>query len=70
VQPAGVSDLNRTVHKTSRSLDILYDHRDPLNSLNIAASDAVPMFQGQVEKDCPTVAQRSANTKPAIFAGI
>ncbi|HEV7944027.1 MAG TPA: DNA sulfur modification protein DndB [Solirubrobacteraceae bacterium] len=49
------SDLNRTVHKTSRSLDILYDHRDPLNSLTIAMSDAVP-----VEKDRPTVAQKSA----------
>lgn len=54
------SDLNRTVHKTSRSLDILYDHRDPLNSLTIAVSDTVPMFQGRVEKDRPTVAQRSA----------
>ena len=54
------SDLNRTVHKTSRSLDILYDHRDPLNSLTIAVSDAVPMFQGRVEKDRPTVAQKSA----------
>lgn len=54
------SDLNRTVHKTSRSLDILYDHRDPLNSLTIAVSDAVPIFQGRVEKDRPTVAQKSA----------
>lgn len=54
------SDLNRTVHKTSRSLDILYDHRDPLNSLTIAVADAVPVFQGRVEKDRPTVAQRSA----------
>jgi len=41
-------------------LDILYDHRDPLNSLTIALSDTVPMFQGRVEKDRPTVAQRSA----------
>jgi DNA sulfur modification protein DndB len=54
------SDLNRTVHKTSRSLDILYDHRDPLNSLTIAVSDAVPVFKGRVEKDRPTVAQKSA----------
>ena len=54
------SDLNRTVHKTSRSLDILYDHRDPLNSLTIAVGDAVPAFQGRVEKDRPSVAQRSA----------
>lgn len=54
------SDLNRTVHKTSRSLDILYDHRDPLNAVTISVSDAVPMFMGRVEKDRPTVAQKSA----------
>ena len=51
------SDLNRTVHKTSRSLDILYDHRDPLNAVTIAVSDAVPMFMGRVEKDRPTVTE-------------
>lgn len=54
------SDLNRTVHKTSRSLDILYDHRDPTNQLTIGVADAVPLFQGRVEKDRVSVAQRSA----------
>jgi len=54
------SDLNRTVHKTSRSLDILYDHRDPMNQLTLAVADAVPLFQGRVEKDRVSVAQRSA----------
>ncbi len=54
------SDLNRTVHKTSRSLDILYDHRDPLNALTIAVSDAVPVFKDRVEKDRVSVAQKSA----------
>lgn len=53
------SDLNRTVHKTSRSLDILYDHRDPMNRIAIAIADAVPVFQGRVEKDRVSVAQRS-----------
>ncbi|MDX6670641.1 MAG: sulfur modification protein DndB [Solirubrobacteraceae bacterium] len=53
------SDLNRTVHKTSRSLDILYDHRDPMNRIAIAVADAVPVFQGRVEKDRVSVAQRS-----------
>src|SRR5690606_2094458 len=27
------SDLNRTVQKTSRSLDILFDHRSPINRI-------------------------------------
>ncbi len=54
------SDLNRTVHKTSRSLDILYDHRDPVNPLTIAVADNVPVFRGRVEKDRVSVAQRSA----------
>ena len=53
------SDLNRTVHKTSRSLDILYDHRDPMNKIAIAVADAVPIFRGRVEKDRVSVAQRS-----------
>jgi DNA sulfur modification protein DndB len=53
------SDLNRTVHKTSRSLDILYDHRDPMNRITIAIADAVPIFNGRVEKDRVSVAQRS-----------
>lgn len=54
------SDLNRTVHKTSRSLDILYDHRDPMNRITIDVADAVPIFQGRVEKDRVSVAQRSS----------
>lgn len=53
------SDLNRTVHKTSRSLDILYDHRDPMNQIAVAVADAVPVFQNRVEKDRVSVAQRS-----------
>ena len=32
------SDLNRTVQKTSRSLDILYDHRDPMNRVTLGVS--------------------------------
>jgi DNA sulfur modification protein DndB len=54
------SDLNRTVHKTSRSLDILYDHRDPMNRVTQGVADRVPLFRGRVEKDRVSVAQRSA----------
>ena len=38
------SDLNRTVHKTSKSLDILYDHRLPINQI----SKDSPVFGGDV----------------------
>lgn len=53
------SDLNRTVRKTSRSLDILYDHRDPMNRITLSVADAVPLFQGKVEKDKVSLAMRS-----------
>jgi DNA sulfur modification protein DndB len=54
------SDLNRTVQKTSRSLDILYDHRDPMNSLTLEVGERVPVFRGRVEKDRVSLSARSA----------
>jgi DNA sulfur modification protein DndB len=54
------SDLNRTVQKTSRSLDILYDHRDPMNSLTLEVGEKVPVFRGRVEKDQVSLSARSA----------
>lgn len=53
------SDLNRTVQKTSRSLDILYDHRDPVNQVVLAVTGAVPLFHGRVDKDRVSLAARS-----------
>jgi DNA sulfur modification protein DndB len=53
------SDLNRTVQKTSRSLDILYDHRDPMNQVALAVAGAVPLFHGRVEKDTVSLAVKS-----------
>lgn len=54
------SDLNRTVQKTSRSLDILYDHRDPMNEITMDVLGAVPVFKGRVEKEAVSLAARSA----------
>ena len=54
------SDLNRTVQKTSRSLNIMYDHRDPLNELTLALEPRVPILRGKVEKDSQSLAVRSA----------
>jgi DNA sulfur modification protein DndB len=53
------SDLNRTVQKTSRSLDILYDHRDPMNRVTIAVSHGADVFKNRVEKDAVSLAVKS-----------
>jgi len=53
------SDLNRTVQKTSRSLDILYDHDDPLNGIVKSVAQRVELFRGRVEKDKTSLAVRS-----------
>ena len=53
------SDLNRTVQKTSRSLDILYDHDDPLNGVVKTVAARVPLFSGRVEKNATSLAVRS-----------
>lgn len=53
------SDLNRFAHKTSRSMDILYDHRDNLSALTMEVSEAVPVFRGMVDKEKTSVPLRS-----------
>jgi DNA sulfur modification protein DndB len=54
------SDLNRTVQRTPRSLNIMYDHRDPLNEITLMLESRVPLLQGRVEKDMQSIAVRSA----------
>lgn len=53
------SDLNRTVQKTSRSLDILFDHRVPLNRITNACVDRVRLFKGKTDKERVSLARRS-----------
>ena len=53
------SDLNRTVQKTSRSLDILYDHDDPMTGVVKYVAQQVPLFKGRVEKNQTSLAVRS-----------
>ena len=53
------SDLNRTVQKTSRSLDILYDHADPMTGVVKYVAQQVPLFKGRVEKNQTSLAVRS-----------
>jgi len=53
------SDLNRTVQKTSRSLDILYDHDDPMTGVVKYVAQQVPLFKNRVEKNQTSLAVRS-----------
>ncbi len=57
------SDLNRFAHKTSKSLNILYDHRDHLSSLTMDVSECVLVFKGMVDKEKLTIPIRS----PRLF---
>jgi DNA sulfur modification protein DndB len=57
------SDLNRFAHKTSKSLDVLYDHRDHLSALTMEISEAVPVFKGMIDKEKITIPLRS----PKLF---
>jgi len=57
------SDLNRFVHKTSRSLDILYDHRDNLSALTMDVSEQVEPFKGMIDKEKISIPIRS----PKLF---
>ena len=54
------SDLNRTVQKTSRSLDILYDFRDPINQITLTVARNVSIFKNRVEMESVSLPARSA----------
>src|SRR2546430_16333270 len=57
------SDLNRFAHKTSKSLDILYDHRDNLSALTMEVSQQVSVVRGMIDKERITNLLRS----PKLF---
>lgn len=54
------SDLNRTPEQTSKSLDILFDHRSVINRITNAVVDRVPLFRDQTDKEHSTLSSRSA----------
>ena len=62
------SDLNRTVHKTSKSLDILYDHRLPINRITMACMERVDLFRNRIDKERVSLSVRSA--KFATLSGL
>ena len=55
------SDLNRTVHKTSKSLDILYDHRLPVNQITMECANTVALFRGRTDKERVSLSVRNRN---------
>lgn len=57
------SDLNRTARKTSKSLDILYNHRDLLSQVVTKLIECVPAFHNMVDKDRVSLPLRS----PKLF---
>src|SRR6185437_12373571 len=44
------TDLNRHVVKTSKSLDVLFDKRDPISTATMFALDKIPVFKELTEK--------------------
>jgi len=57
------TDLNRYAHKTSKSLDVLYDHRDNLSALTMEVSEEVAVFRGMLDREKITIPLRS----PKLF---
>lgn len=57
------SDLNRTARTTSKSLNILYNHRDLMSQVTLALIERVDEFRGLVDKDRISLPLRS----PKLF---
>jgi DNA sulfur modification protein DndB len=53
------SDLNRTAQSTTKSLNILYDHRDRLSNITMSLVTAVDVFNGRVDKEHASLSKRS-----------
>lgn len=53
------TDLNRFVQRTSKSLNILYDHRDLLSGFTMTLTESVPVFKGMIDKEKLTIPIRS-----------
>ncbi len=62
------SDLNKNVIKPTKSLNILYDHRDDFSKFIVNLINDVDAFQGRVELEKTTISNRS--TKVFTLNGI
>jgi len=66
------SDLNRTARTTSKSLNILYNHRDLMSQVALTVIEKVDAFKGTVDKDRISLPLRSPKlfTLGAIYDAI
>jgi DNA sulfur modification protein DndB len=62
------SDLNKNVVKTSKSLDIMYDHRDPISIATMLSLDKIDVFRELTEKE--DISLKSKSTKLFTLAAI
>ena len=53
------ADLNKHAVRPTRSLSVLYDHRDPLSQLARRLTSEVPVFRDLTEMDKATISNRS-----------
>lgn len=65
------ADLNKHAIRPTKSLGILYDHRDPLSQLARKLTSRVPAFKGLTETEKTTISNRSIKlfTLSGIFQG-
>ena len=62
------ADLNKHAVRPTRSIGILFDHRDPLSSLAVNLVDKVPVFRNLTETEKTSISNRS--TKLFTLSGI
>lgn len=55
------SDLNKNAVKPTKSLNILYDHRDKFSQFIVDLVGSVDVFEGRVELEKTTISNRSTN---------
>lgn len=62
------ADLNKHAVRPTRSIGILFDHRDPLSSLAVNLVDKVPVFRNLTDTEKTSISNRS--TKLFTLSGI
>jgi len=62
------SDLNKNAVKPTKSLNILYDHRDEFSKFIVSLVNIVEIFEGRVELEKTSISNRS--TKVFTLSGI
>ena len=56
------SDLNKNAVKPTKSLNILYDHRDEFSKYIVNLANTIEIFKGRIEMEKTTISNRSTKT--------